>query len=233
VTGRDRATVAEHVLTCPSCRSTMTSGRQVRQLLRERTTDLRSTAPADLRRRIEVQVGRLAPMAVPGHRPRVGWAPRSAAAALLLGLLGMIAAGTLAPRGTLLAAQLGFDHLKCLWLADRHHGADAVQLARGWQLERGWTIEVPPSSAADRLELVALRRCLYGDGEMAHLVYERDGRSVSLFILPRPRETAPEVEIMGLGAVAWSRDGRTYAVVGDVPLDELTQLAAYLRPLAR
>jgi anti-sigma factor RsiW len=229
----ERARVAAHVLTCPACRAWVAMGRQTRELLRQRAADLRSTAPPSLRRRLEQVRDRAVPSA--SRRPRwsLRWVPLPAAAAIVLALLGVAAVGALAPHGTVLAAQLGLDHLKCLILADRHHGADAASLAAGWYRDRGWAIQVPPSSAPDGLELVALRRCLYVDGDMAHVVYERGGRSVSLFILPRPREAGRELEIMGLGTVAWSRDGRTYALVGKAPLKELSALAAYMRPLAR
>jgi len=233
LSGAERARVAEHVLVCLGCRASAAAGRQTRTLLRERAADLRSQAPASLRRAVEALGERATP-----RGPRHAWwsvrgAPLSAAAALVLAVLGVVAAGMLAPRGSLLAAQLGLDHLKCLILAERVRGADASSLAATWQRTRGWTIEVPPSSAPNGVELVALRRCLYGDGEMAHLVYERGGRSVSLFILPRPREAAPELEIMGLGTVAWSGDGRTYALVGDLPRQELSALAAYMRSHVR
>ena len=47
------------------------------------------------------------------------------------------------------------------------------------------------------MSLVAVRRCLYGDGFAAHLLYRLDGEPVSLFIMPGLERPADEVSLLG------------------------------------
>ena len=50
---------------------------------------------------------------------------------------------------------------------------------------------------------------------MAHLLYERNGMVVSLFVLPDgPRIGHEELEMFGQDAVLWTSHGLTYALVG-------------------
>jgi len=223
--------VEAHLRACAACQELASTGREVHELLRARADRLREQAPAALRERLAARRGRSA-----GQARRLGllarWVPASAAAAVLLAIVSVVAVGSLGS-GRVLAAQLTLDHLKCLLIADTGHAADATRLAETWARDRGWSIRVPPSSTEARVTLAAMRRCLYGDGEMAHLIYERDGQPVSLFILPRPREAAPVLAIMGHETITWAGDGRTYAVVGKLSREELSLVAAYLRPLAR
>jgi anti-sigma factor RsiW len=227
--GVDRARVDAHLALCPPCDDTVRAGRVMRQVLRAHVARLHEEAPQGLRRRLTAPRVVAFP-ALPVARAVRRWAPLAAAAALVMAVVGY---GTFGNNGTVLAAQLTLDHLKCLVLADRSHSAEPHALAEHWRQERGWSIEVPPGDAALDLRLVALRRCLYGDGEMAHLVYELGNRSVSLFILPKWRQSTPVLEIMGYDTVTWHRGDRTYAVVGQVSPDEATRLAAYFEARAR
>ena len=238
--GRDLERVSAHLADCEGCRVAAASGREVRSLLRASHAELRQSAPASLRQRIEEAVAPAAPAVLPFaprrravFRSALGWVPLSAAAAVLLAVAGVFAVGAFSERGSALAAQLTLDHLKCLWLADRQPGADPHALAARWEDERGWAIVVPGSSEQRDVRLVALRRCLFGDGEMAHVLYEHHGETVSLFILPRARDAAPVLEIMGHETVTWTGDGRTYALVGSVPRAELAGLVDYFQPATR
>lgn len=225
----DRARVEAHLARCAACADTVEAGRVMRRVLRERIASLHEAAPAELRERL----ARPRVVSFPSHlRSRVvrRWAPLAAAAALILAVVGF---GTFAASGTVLAAQLTLDHLKCLVLADRNLHSDPKALADRWRSERGWAIEIPPSAPSEDVHLVALRRCLYGDGEMAHLVYEVGNRSVSLFILPRWRRSEPVLEIMSYDTVTWHRDDRTYALVGVLSVDEASRLSAYFEATAR
>jgi anti-sigma factor RsiW len=194
---------------------------------------LREAAPESLRAAVTRREIVVPFVRRPDRKPVTRWMPLPAAAALVIALSGIVAVGALAPRGSALAAQLTVDHLKCKLLAGKDARPSPAAVAVEWEERRGWHIEVPPPSADDRLELVALRRCLFSDGEMAHLVYLQGGRPVSVFILPHERQSAPEVEIMGHETVTWSRNGRTYAVVGDLPANELQRVAAYIQPRVR
>ena len=229
----DGPRLEQHLQVCPACRARVAAERSVRLALRAHADELREPAPASLRAAL-TRRATVVPLVPRPRRTAVWqWIPLPAAAALLIALTGIIAVGALAPRGSALAAQLTVDHLKCILLADKHQHPDAQAVAADWQARRGWAVEVPPSSQAERLELVALRRCLLTDGELAHLVYLQAGRPVSVFILPHPRSSAPELAIMGHETVSWSRDGRTYAVVADLPAADLERVVAYVQPRVR
>ena len=49
----------------------------------------------------------------------------------------------------------------------------------------GWHLHLPEQFDASGLELVGARRCLYGEGKVAHLMYRDQGRPVSIFMLPK------------------------------------------------
>ena len=229
----DGARLGQHLRACPACRALVAAERDVRHALRAHADELREPAPASLRAALTRRATVVPLVPRPRRTPVWQWIPLPAAAALLIAITGVIAVGALAPRGSALAAQLTVDHLKCMLLADKHQHPDAQTVAADWQARRGWAVEVPPSTQAERLELVALRRCLFTDGEMAHLVYLQAGRPVSVFILRHARSSAPELAIMGHETVSWSRDGRTYAVVADLPAADLERVVAYVQPRVR
>lgn len=229
----DLGRVQVHLATCASCRSLAEAERQVREQLRAKAHLLREEAPASLRASLTRRQTVVPFARRPERSPAWRWIPLPAAAALVIALSGIVAIGALAPRGSALAAQLTVDHLKCKLLASKDARPEPSAVAAAWEAHRRWHIEVPPSAPDGHLELIALRRCLFSDGEMAHLVYLKDGRAVSVFILPHERPSAPELEIMGHETVTWSRDGRTYAVVGDMPAADLQRVAAYIQPRVR
>ena len=72
---------------------------------------------------------------------------------------------------------------------------------------------IPASLPAEKLELLAVRRCLYGDGRAAHLMYRVDGEPVSLFILPGLTRPAAELSLFGHDQVVWTQGDRTYMLV--------------------
>jgi len=229
-----RELVAAHLSSCARCRDAEAVQRQTRALVRAHATDLRETAPAPLRAAV---AGRPVPVQAPVPRRSAPWrwVPLPAAAALVIAITGVVAIGALAPRGSVLAAQLTMDHLKCALIThDRPHQQPEVASAE-WRQRRGWEVTVPASAPDGQLEFVALRRCLYSDGEVAHLIYRagRDGRPVSLFVMPRARHSAPGLAIMGHDTVTWSANGRTYAVVGDLPAADFQRAVAYLQAHVR
>jgi anti-sigma factor RsiW len=180
---------------------------------------------------------RVLPMRPRGARPAwtavARWMPRSAAAAVLLAVAGIVAAGALAPRGGVLAAQLALDHLKCLVIAHAEPHVEAADVEQQWQAARGWAIKVPPSSAAHGLRLVGLRTCLFHEGQMAHVLYEHAGHRVSLFVMPQHESPETALAVFGQQTRTWSHDGRTYALVAAGSAGTLGDVEGYLRAQAR
>lgn len=234
-----------HLAACPACAADVEAQRRVRAALRDQAPALNGRAPDEVRRQAlaawtaagERRGGRVVAM-----RPRPSrqvwpvlrrWVPRSAAAAVLLAVAGVLLLGTFGPRGGVLAGELALDHLKCLLIASAEPNTDAATVEREWQASRGWSIGVPPSSPGHALRLVGLRTCLYHDGQMAHVLYEHHGHRVSLFVMPAREAQADSLELFGQHTRTWRQDGRTYAVVASQAAGPLDEVATYLRAHAR
>lgn len=87
---------------------------------------------------------------------------------------------------------------------------------------------------AEGLRLVAVRRCLFGDGRAAHLLYRLNGEPVSLFVIPGLARPATELRLMGHDEVVWTQGDRTYMLVSRTAAkDGLARVALHLRNEAR
>jgi hypothetical protein len=62
---------------------------------------------------------------------------------------------------------------------------------------------------------LAVRRCLYGDGFAAHVLYRVNGEPVSLFIMPGLARQAAELGVLGHDAMVWTQGDRTYMLLGE------------------
>jgi anti-sigma factor RsiW len=118
--------------------------------------------------------------------------------------------------------------LKCVRLGPQSASSDARAIEASWKQWQGWDLKVPTGAAAG-MRLLGYRRCVLTEGKLAHLLYERGGSVVSLFVLPGgPDAQAAELEMFGQDAVLWSSHGRTYALVGRGNRGALTAAAASL-----
>ena len=82
--------------------------------------------------------------------------------------------------------------------------------------------------------MLAVRRCLYGDGLGAHLMYRANGEPVSLFILPGLTRPAAELSLFGHDEVVWTQGDRTYMMVArGASTSDLARVASYLRTEAK
>lgn len=213
--------IRTHLEGCPACRERVAMEQSARTLIREWREALRGQAPATLAARCRATAAVAAPQA--GRR----WLMAAAAGVVIATVIagGMWFTSRLA---TAFAAQLVIDHLKCFELADRSPGTlDPRAAEERWRGQYGWALKVPASTTD--LRLVDVRRCVHTEGPMAHLLYRRAGRSVSLFVIPGTTRRERHVEVMGYEAVIWSSGGRTYVVLGRDDAAAWTQVVAYLR----
>lgn len=224
--------VQAHLDECPACAEAAAAGRLARDLLRSRADALREAAPFGLRTRLEARMRseRAAPSVL-------GWPARAtamaaAAAVVLVFIIGF----ELVPMrsAALYAAQVAIDHVRCLYLS-----AGTVEAEAGTNVEAavreayGWDVRLPPSSAEHGVTLLGVRRCPFGLGPHAHILYDAAGRPVSLYITPGRERGDRHVDTIGQAARVWSGHDRTYALVarGLAP-DELDRLEAYFRAMA-
>jgi hypothetical protein len=136
----------------------------------------------------------------------------------------------------LLAAQLALDHLKCFTIDGDADGQPIEKTAAEATLRNDFdlSVTVPASAPSEGLALLAVRRCLYGDGRAAHVLYRVNGEPVSLFVLPGLTRPAAELSLFGHDEVVWTQGDRTYMLVARAGLGgDLTRVASYLRTEAK
>jgi anti-sigma factor (TIGR02949 family) len=214
--------VNAHLAACPACRRAAEQEQTCRRVLRECAPRLAAHAPVSLKARV-----RGALPAAPRSRSRA-WRWALAAAAMLTIFVGLLAVAGVVQPVPVFAAQAALDHLKCLRLGPHSASSDARAIEASWKAWQGWDLKVPTGQTAG-LRLLGYRRCVVTEGKLAHLIYERNGSIVSLFVLPGGPDVArAELEMFGQDAVLWSSHGRTYALVGRGSRGALTAAAASL-----
>lgn len=235
------ASIAAHLETCEACRASAHAQRVARAVLRARAAELAPLAPPGLHTRLRAlgeDSGRQ--VAAPAPAVVLGWGGRMAAfamASVFVLTIGAVLLPVTTMRSTVvLAAQMALDHLKCFTIEGDADGAPLSKPQAEEILKREYRLEVvvPPSLPDDRLELMAVRRCLYGDGLSAHLMYRLNGEPVSLFVIPGLSRPDAAFSMFGHDQVVWTEGDRTYMLVARGGLrDNLARLAPYLRSEAK
>jgi anti-sigma factor RsiW len=236
----ERDTVDRHLTACPSCRRLADDEHGARRLLRHGAPKLLDEPlPPGLRGRCEALTrARGEAQAGPGTlRPwwRVQFVP------VLLTVVVMIftasAFFSLATRRSdaLLAAQLTADHSKCFKVIgppDRI-SADPRNIERVLAEQYGSNVHIPSSSAADDIQLLGARRCLYGDGIVPHVMYRVHGQDVSLFVLAGTERKPDDLVTLGHRSQIWSRNGTTFVLVSPAGAEGLASASRYVMREAR
>jgi anti-sigma factor RsiW len=232
------ASVEAHLERCPPCRERVAEQRTVHAALAACRPALRPCASEHLRARCA------------GHAPATTsavsfirsagarrWVPLSLAATLVLAVAGAFLFG-LNNKVEALAAQLTLDHVTCFQFAPQRLGHADASLASGeWMASQGWPIRIPATSAAERLELLGVRRCAMSSGRVAHILYKWRGEPLSVFVVPRTISSVQDqqdiVKKFGHEAVMWSGSGRTYVILSRAHSGDLAPLVGYVRANAR
>jgi len=238
----DTQVLAAHLETCEDCRASWHAQTVARTVLQARAAQLSPIAPPGLRTRVVANISDLKASRPQDLKtvPALAWTGRLtafAAAAMVVLTLGAILLPVVTIRSTaVLAAQLALDHLKCFTIEGDADGAPITDAAAETKLkdEFGLTVNVPPSLPSEKLELMAVRRCLYGDGRAAHLMYRLNGEPVSLFIVPGLARPAAELSLFGHDQLVWADGDRTYMLVArGGTRQDLARVASYLRNEAK
>jgi anti-sigma factor RsiW len=237
----DAAGIAAHLETCDDCRQAAHAQTVARTVLKARAAQLSPIAPPGLRTRLRTLAEEERASAGPARADGIlGWTGRLtafAAAAMVVLTLGAVLLPVVTIRSTVvLAAQLALDHLKCFTIEGDADGELIPKAAAEAVLkqEYGFDVSVPASRPDEHLELLGVRRCLYGDGRAAHLMYRLDGEPVSLFIIPGMQRPATELSLFGHDQVVWTEGDRTYMLVASGGLrSNLARVASHLRNEAK
>jgi anti-sigma factor RsiW len=234
----DAAAIVAHLDRCDACRSSAHAQTVARAVLRSRAAQLAPIAPPGLLTRLRAQENeRAAARQAPDGS--FAWTRFSAfaAAVLVILTLGAVLLPVVTVRSTaVLAAQLALDHLKCFTIEGDADAASIAQADAEAALKNDFdfSVVVPASLPEDHLQLMAVRRCLYGDGRAAHVMYRLDGAPLSLFVIPGLTRPAAELSLFGHEQIVWARGDRTYMLVARGGSREgLARVASYLQNEAK
>ena len=231
----DRRAVEEHLRVCPPCHSRIAAERQVHDLIRTRVPALTQTAAPDALHARCWLLARHAPHPADGAAASAAPLPRRLASYALAASLVLVVGGAFVYQATdqsarVMAAELTADHVKCFAMNGvfgTHQGAAAVESSMSGSF--GWSMHLPADPARAGLELVGSRQCLYGEGEIAHIMYRHQGHPVSLFMLPKAARTEELVEVLGHEAKIWCVGDRTFVLVAREPRSEVERMASFVQ----
>ena len=238
----DRRAVEEHLRVCPPCHSRVTAEREVHELIRERVPALKQACAPDALHARCWQIARGAPpaagagsLAMRSPAPlSTRLAPYALAASLVLIVGGAFVYQATDKSARVMAAELTADHVKCFAMNGvfgRREGVAAVESSMAASF--GWPAHLPDDPARAGLQLVGSRQCLYGEGEIAHIMYRHDGHPVSLFMLPKAARTEELVEVLGHEAKIWCVGNRTFVLVAREPRRDVERLASFVQASLR
>lgn len=234
----DAAAIAAHLDHCAACRASAHAQSVARAVLSSRAAHLAPLAPPGLGTRLRAQADARA-SATPAAEGSLAWTRLSAfaAAVIVILTLGAVLLPVVTIRSTaVLAAQLALDHLKCFTIEGDDNAAPIAKADAEATLKNEFdlSVAVPASVPAERLELLAVRRCLYGDGRAAHVMYRLDGEPLSLFIIPGLTRPAAELSLFGHEQIVWTQADRTYMLVARAgSRNDLARVASYLQNEAK
>ena len=231
----DRRAVEEHLRVCPPCHSRIAAERQVHDLIRTRVPALTQTAAPDALHARCWLLAHHAPQSADGAAASAAPLPRRLASYALAASLVLVVGGAFVYQATdqsarVMAAELTADHVKCFAMNGvfgTHQGAAAVESSMSGSF--GWSMHLPADPARAGLELVGSRQCLYGEGEIAHIMYRHQGHPVSLFMLPKAARTEELVEVLGHEAKIWCVGDRTFVLVAREPRSEVERMASFVQ----
>ncbi len=243
---QETAAVDSHLAVCPPCRDRAMAEQAIRDVMRGRASRLGERASPALRARCvaatpESPTARQASTPPPGlmtgpgiqssqgrYRSVRGWVPLSMAATVLLAIGAVFFVGQDQKLEAAFAAQLAIDHDRCFQDLDPATAEIDEQRAERL-LARDFGLDVTVPGESDDFDVVDVRKCLYDEGQMAHLLCEWRGERVSLFIVPDRADREHDLEIVDHDAVIWSQNGNTYVLVTEKGPVELGPLTDYVR----
>lgn len=233
----ERLAVEAHLRVCAPCHSRVEAERAVRALVVARKPGFEGCrASAALKARCHTLCTAVAGTSAVGQAvARPAWwrrrdrvMPLAMVATLTLAVAGVWLYQATARSASVLAAELTADHVKCFALnavLRTHDSPEAVETA----MLNGFDWHVADAARSGSLELVGSRPCLYGEGEMAHIMFRHEGHPVSLFMLPRSQRPQQIVSALGHEAAIWSFQDRTFVLVAREERADVERMAALMR----
>ena len=235
----ERRSVEHHLSVCPPCHSRVAAERGVRELIRACTPALNKTGAPDALHARCWAIARLKPHAADAAPPPAGVAVKKLAPYALAASLAIVVGGAFVYQATdrsarVLAAELTADHVKCFALnraLGTRQATAAVESSMASSFN--WRAHLPDDPAQAGMELVGSRPCIYGEGQIAHIMYRHDGRPVSLFMLPKAARAEELVEVLGHEAKIWCVGNRTFVLIAREPRADVERMASFVQASLR
>jgi anti-sigma factor RsiW len=231
----ERDLVDRHLSACRPCRGRVHAEQAVHALMCTRRSALGDDAvPPALRARCALLRRPATSLLGPA-----GWRARATGFALAAGLV-LLVAGAFVFEATerstrVLAAELTADHMKCFRLVNSGIGArqEPQAVESSMAASFGWQMRLPEHADRAGLELICARRCVYGGGVLAHIMYRHNGNPVSVFMLPNRARRPELIEMMGHQAAIWSVGDRTFVMIAREPRAEVERMASFVHTALR
>lgn len=232
----ESAEVRQHLEACPTCRALAEQEQRIRTLLRARRHSLRAPAPEAVWQRVREGLDQ----ADTQRRMRRQWFAVAASLAVLA--IGAGAFYSSAPSRTReVVAETVDDHIRY----GLNPGAgldmstsDPKLLSQWFQGRLDIGVNVPPLERAG-LQLRGGRVCYLLDRRVAYLMYEKEGRRYSLFVMdqagvhfPKGKDLALDGHRLclssykGYNLAVWEAHGLLYSLVADQSPEQLAEIAA-------
>jgi anti-sigma factor RsiW len=230
------AEVQHHLESCPACRSLAEQERGARTLLRARRNTLRAPAPEAIWQRVQEGLDQ----AEAQRRRHRRWFAVAASLALLAIGVGAFYSSVFSRPWEVIAETVD-DHIR--YALNPGAGldmstSDPESLSRWFQGRLDIGVKVPSLERAG-LQLRGGRVCYLLDRRIAYLMYEKEGRRYSLFVMdqsgvhfPRGKDLALDghriylSSYKGYNLAVWEAYGLLYSLVADQPPEHLAQIAA-------
>ena len=235
--------VQAHVVFCGECREIVKSEVRLRSLIEADALD--DKAPEYLREKILQQIGeRPAQVATRPHgvftfRPRIFFAGLLAGAAtlgMILALATYLFKGSPANVSPLVAEMVGKHQIYGQGAGNLQiESSNAVEVASWLRQRLDFPVKLPQLARPGE-RLVGARVSSIADGQAAFLLYERDGRRISLYVFKAapthllvgtPKSVAGvqffTSTLEGYSAVWWEDDGRYEAAISHGGINDLIE----------
>jgi anti-sigma factor RsiW len=231
--------IDDHLGECARCRQAMEAAATLHCLFAADV--MQDEPPPGLRSRILGRVhaeARMGELAIRGPRR---WALHAAFVAVAVVVVALVAlAPTQGPAGPLRAGEVMREHaqFEAFSLPAEAVPVDSAARAERWLEDRLRVPLVLPGAAGRGEPLAAMRIATIADRQAAHLLYERDGRRVSLFVIPHrlsPPSESNEEEILGVDVYSgragdlrvswWGHQGDLYLAAAQPDDTDLRALA--------
>ena len=223
----ERVAIKAHLRTCRDCHARVRFEQALREKVRQSFVGTQVRAPAGLEQRVKLALAE-------EEQPR-SWAvrglrwliPAAAAAMLIAGAL-VSRRQEIGPEATLAESSIQWHRRINIPLDVR---ASSLEAVKGFFSDKVPFAVRPPAFKRKRVQLLGGRLANLREHDAAYLVYDVDGRRVSVFIFDK-NALGPDMALhwhrtRGYNVALFSSRGTGYAVASDMDREQLARLISW------